>query len=54
MECDRMSMVNVDGERMDAISLSITLSAKKINFFYPKGTHWDPSRRHVKYENLSN
>jgi YegS/Rv2252/BmrU family lipid kinase len=53
VECDRMSMVNVDGERMDAISLSIALSAKKINFIYPRGAHWDPARRRREYENAS-
>lgn len=34
--CDRMSMVNVDGERLDTDSLSFALSAKKINFLVPE------------------
>lgn len=53
VECDRMSMVNVDGERMDAYSLSFALSAKKVRFFYPQGAHWDPAKRHTEYDILS-
>jgi diacylglycerol kinase (ATP) len=48
--CDRESMVNLDGERMDARELSIGLSAKKVNFFFPQGAHWNPSRRDTKCE----
>ena len=45
IRCDRVSMVNLDGERMDTDELSIRLSAKKVNFFFPQGAHWNPSRR---------
>jgi YegS/Rv2252/BmrU family lipid kinase len=54
VECDRMSMVNVDGERLDADKLSFALSAKKVNFFFPKGAHWRASERKREYENKSN
>ena len=37
VRCDRLSMVNVDGERLDADELSISLSAKKVNFIFPEG-----------------
>ena len=40
VKCDRMSMVNVDGERLDADSLSFALSAKKIRFIVPQGAEW--------------
>ena len=40
VRCDRMSMVNLDGERMDADSLSFALSAKKIRFLVPQGAGW--------------
>ncbi len=50
VECETMSRVNVDGERLDANSLSFRLSAKKLNFFYPVGTHWNPALRRRKYE----
>lgn len=53
VECDRMSMVNVDGERMDAYSLSFALSAKKVRFFFPKGVHWNPAQRRTEYDILS-
>lgn len=43
--CDRESMVNVDGERLDATELSFALSAKKLNFFFPEGAHWNPAYR---------
>ena len=43
--CEREEMVNLDGERMDAKDLSIRLSGKRVNFFFPQGTHWDPARR---------
>ena len=42
VRCDRVSMVNLDGERLDADELSITLSAKKVGFFFPKGASWKP------------
>lgn len=42
VRCDRVSMVNVDGERMDTDQLSIALSAKKVGFFFPKGASWHP------------
>lgn len=50
VECDRMSMVNVDGERLDADKLSVALSAKKVNFFFPKDAHWNAYRRKREYE----
>ncbi len=37
MKCDRMSMVNIDGERLDTDSLSFALSAKKLSFLLPNG-----------------
>ncbi len=37
VKCDRVSMVNIDGERLDTDSLSFTLSAKKISFLLPEG-----------------
>ncbi len=47
--CAQPEMVNLDGERIDADELSIRLSAKKVNFFFPAGTHWSPELRN---ENL--
>lgn len=43
--CDRVSRINLDGEEILDSELSVTVSAKKVNFFYPAGTHWDPARR---------
>ena len=43
--CDRVSRINLDGEEVLDSELSVTVSAKKVNFFYPAGTHWDPARR---------
>ena len=43
--CREPEMVNLDGERVDLSELSIRLSAKKVNFFFPEGTHYDPARR---------
>ena len=37
VKCDRMSMVNIDGERLDTDSLSFALSAKKLPFLLPEG-----------------
>ncbi len=51
VECDRMSMINIDGERLDADKLSFVLSAKKVNFFFPKGAHWRACDRKRIYEN---
>lgn len=45
ISCAKEEIVNLDGERLDAAELSICLSAKKIDFFFPRGTHWDPARR---------
>ena len=45
IRCDRVSMVNLDGERLDASELSISLSAKKLNFFFPRGASWRPGFR---------
>lgn len=49
ISCDRLSMVNLDGERLDSDKLSISLSAKKINFFFPKGACWSPKLRAHSY-----
>lgn len=38
--CDRMSMINLDGERVDGTELSARLSDKKVNFIYPAGAVW--------------
>lgn len=38
--CDRMSMINLDGERVDGTELSARLSDQKVNFIYPTGTVW--------------
>ena len=43
--CDRVSMINIDGERIDDTELSVRLSAKKVLFFFPEGTHWNPDLR---------
>ena len=40
VKCDRVSMVNVDGERLDSDSLSFSVSAKKIRFIVPVGADW--------------
>ncbi len=41
IHCDRVSMINIDGERIDTDSLSFALSAKKIRFLVPQGADWD-------------
>ncbi|MBR1781229.1 MAG: diacylglycerol kinase family lipid kinase [Oscillospiraceae bacterium] len=38
--CDRSSMVNVDGERLDADSLSFSVSANRLRLLVPSGAHW--------------
>ena len=38
--CDRVTAVNVDGERVEGKNLSIGLSDKKVQFFYPAGACW--------------
>lgn len=38
--CDRMNMINLDGERVDGAQLSARLSEKKVNFIYPAGAAW--------------
>ena len=38
--CDRVSMINLDGERMDGAQLTARLSEKKVNFIYPAGATW--------------
>lgn len=38
--CDRVSMINLDGERMDGEQLTARLSEKKVNFIYPAGATW--------------
>lgn len=40
VHCDRVTAVNVDGERVDGQELSIGLSDKKVQFFYPAGASW--------------
>lgn len=40
VKCDRVSMVNIDGERLDADSLSFAVSAKKIRVLVPEGAAW--------------
>lgn len=44
IHCDRVSAVNVDGERVDGQELSIALSDKKVQFFYPAGATWQGAR----------
>ena len=43
--CDRVERINLDGAELLDSELSVSVSAKKVNFFFPKGTHWDPNRR---------
>lgn len=43
--CAQTEMVNVDGERMDAAKISVSLSDKRVNFFFPAGAHWNPALR---------
>lgn len=50
VECDRESIINIDGERMDANLLSFRLSAKKLNFTFPVGTSWNAELRRRTYE----
>ena len=38
--CDRVNMINLDGERIDSARLSARLSDKKVNFIYPAGASW--------------
>lgn len=38
--CDRVNMINLDGERVDSAELSAHLSDKKVNFIYPAGASW--------------
>lgn len=40
IKCDRVSKINVDGERLDAQELSFALSEKKIRFLVPAGAEW--------------
>lgn len=42
--CDRPTAVNVDGERVEGEALSIGLSDKKVQFFYPVGASWGCAR----------
>ena len=42
--CDRPTTVNVDGERVEGEALSIGLSDKKVQFFYPVGASWGCAR----------
>lgn len=43
--CDRAERVNLDGEELVDSELSVRVSAKKVNFFFPEGTHWIPEKR---------
>lgn len=38
--CDRVSMINLDGERVDGTELSARLPDQKVNFIYPTGAVW--------------
>lgn len=40
VRCDRVTAVNVDGERVDGEEISFRLSDKKVQFFYPVGASW--------------
>lgn len=42
--CDRVSAVNVDGERVDGQEITLALSDKKVQFFYPAGASWQPEK----------
>ena len=44
IHCDRLTAVNVDGELVDGQELSIALSDKKVQFFYPAGATWQGSQ----------
>lgn len=50
IHCDRVSAVNVDGERVDGQELSIALSDKKVQFFYPVGASWRGTTAHRREE----
>lgn len=43
--CERADRINLDGEEMVDSELSVRVSAKKVNFFFPEGTHWIPEKR---------
>ncbi len=40
IQCDRVSKINLDGERLDGTVITISLSAKKVNFAHPRGSSW--------------
>lgn len=44
IHCDRVSAVNVDGERVDGQEITLALSDKKVQFFYPVGASWQPEK----------
>nr|WP_209342285.1 diacylglycerol kinase family protein [Flavonifractor sp. AGMB03687] len=44
IHCDRVSAVNVDGERVDGQEITLALSDKKVQFFYPAGASWQPEK----------
>ena len=48
VNCDRLTSVNVDGERVEGREISIALSDKKVGFFYPAGASWQPPGRPVR------
>ena len=43
--CERADRINLDGEELVDSELSVRVSAKKVNFFFPEGTHWIPEKR---------
>lgn len=42
---DRMSPVNIDGERLDAQNITFSISEKKVNFFFPRDISWEKANR---------
>lgn len=41
IQCQKENMVNIDGECLLAKDITISLSNKQLNFFYPKNAHWE-------------
>lgn len=41
IRCQKENMVNIDGECLIAKDITISLSAKQLNFFYPKKARWE-------------
>lgn len=44
VKCDRMSMINLDGERMDGETVTFRVSDKSIRFIVPEGAQWKGAR----------